>query len=42
VNRAVILSSGIQAIEGKINSFADAHACVTQQQKDIGSEIVAA
>jgi hypothetical protein len=42
VNGPLILAGGVEAIEGKIGRFADAHAGVTKQQENIATEIIAA
>ena len=42
VNRPLIGAGGVEAIEGQIGRFADAHAGVAKQQEDVGAEIVAA
>jgi len=42
VNRPLIGAGSVEAIEGKVGRFADAHARVTKQQEDVGAEIVAA
>jgi hypothetical protein len=35
-------AGGVEAIEGEIDGFADAHAGVAEQQEEVGAEIVAA
>jgi hypothetical protein len=38
----LIGGGGVEAIEGKVGRFADAHTGVSKQQEDIGAQIVAA
>jgi len=42
VNPPLIGAGGMEAIEGEIDGFPDAHACVAEQQEEVGAEIVAA
>ena len=42
VNGPLIRAGGVEAIEGKVGCFTNAHASVSEQQEDIGGEIVAA
>ena len=42
VNRPSIRAGIVEAIIGKIDTFADAHSGVAQQQQDIGGQIIAA
>ena len=42
VNGPTIRADIVEAIIGKIGTFADAHPGVAQQQEDIGGQIIAA
>ena len=42
VNPPLIGAGGVETIEGEIDGFADAHACVAEQQKEVGTQIIAA
>ena len=42
VNPPLIGAGGVEAIEGEIGGFADAHAGVAEQEEEVGAEIVAA
>ena len=42
MNCPLIRAGGAEAIEGQIGAFADAHAGVTNQQKSVAAQIVAA
>ena len=42
VNGPPIRAGIVEAIIGKIDTFADAHSGVAQQQQDIGGQIIAA
>ena len=42
MNRPLILTAGVEAIEGQIGAFADTHAGVANQQKRVTTQIVAA
>ena len=42
MNRPLIRTGGAEAIEGQIGAFADAHAGVSNQQKRVTTQIVAA
>ena len=41
MNGPLVRACGVEAIEGKVGRFADAHAGVAQQQEYIGTEIIA-
>ena len=42
VNRPTIRTDIVEAIIGKIGTFADAHTGMAQQQEDVGGQIIAA
>ena len=42
LNGPMARAGAVKAVEGKINGFADAHAGVTEQEEEVGAEIVAA
>src|SRR5579863_7060789 len=42
LNGPLIGAGGVEAIEGQVGRFADAHAGVTEQQQDVGGEVIAA
>jgi hypothetical protein len=42
MNRPLIRTGGAEAIEGQIGALADAHAGVTNQQKGVAAQVVAA
>ena len=42
VKGPVIGIGSVETIEGEIDGFADAHACVAEQQKEVGTQIIAA
>jgi hypothetical protein len=42
MDRPLLGAGGVEAIEGKVGRFADAHAGVAKQKQDVGAEIVAA
>ena len=40
LDRPLILAGWVKAIDGKIGSFANAHAGVAKQQEQVGAEVV--
>ena len=42
MKRPVIGVGSVETIEGEPDGFADAHACVAEQQKEVGTQIIAA
>jgi hypothetical protein len=41
-NGPLIRAAGMEAVDGQVNGFTDAHASVTKEQEDIGCQIIAA
>ena len=42
MQRPLIEAGNVETVEGEIDGFADAHAGVTEQQEEVGPQIVAA
>ena len=38
----MIRATGVEALDGQVDGFTDAHAGVTKEEKDIGAQIITA